>query len=132
MPDTHPVGSTSSQFAPPATVSDSGQNKLAEAVKSLNTFSNYCYATLAADNALIEKIADQGARDRAQRVSQAVEQSIGKIIDHQEQYLEQLTPGPDAEASIERSMQKLITNRSSETNNLEQLNVFIQQAMSKN
>jgi hypothetical protein len=29
-------------------------------------------------------------------------------------------------------MQKLITNRSSETNNLEQLNVFIQQAMSKN
>ena len=150
LPDIHPVGSTSSQsappvvdtkatiaptatqYAPPATVSDSGLDKLAEAVKSLNIFSNYCYATLAADNSLIEKIADQKARDRAERVSQAVEQSIGKIIDRQEQYLDQLTPGPDADASIERSMSKLIANRASETNNLEQLNVFIQQAMSKN
>ena len=150
LPDIHPVGSTSSQsappavetkptvaptatqYVPPATVSDSGLDKLAEAVKSLNIFSNYCYATLAANNALIEKIADQKARDRAERVSQAVEQSIGKIIDRQEQYLDQLTPGPDADASIERSMSKLIANRASETNNLEQLNVIIQQAMSKN
>jgi hypothetical protein len=127
-----PVASTATQFAPPAAVSEPALDKLSEAVKSLNIFSNYCYATLAADNALIEKIADQKARDRAERVSQAVEQSIGKIIDHQEEYLDQLTPGPDADASIERSRQKLISNRASETNNLEQLKVFIQQVMSKN
>lgn len=127
-----PIEPTVSQKTPQVTVPESSQDKLADAIKSLNTFSNYCYATLSADNALIEKIADQKARDRAERVSQAVEQSIGKIIDRQEQYLDQLTPGPDADASVERSIPKLLANRSSETNNLIQLDIFIRQALSKN
>ena len=124
--------STATQNTPPAAIPESSQSKLGDAINTLNTFSNYCYATLAADNGLIGKISDQGAHDRLQRVSQAVEQSIGKIIAHQKEYLDQLTPGPDAEASIERSSRKLVLNRASETNNLDQLKMFIQQAMSKN
>ena len=142
-----PVGSTSSQNTPqdviqakqptatqntPPALPESSQGKLAEAIKSLNVFSNYCYATLSTDNALIGKISDQGYHERLERISQAVEQSISKIIARQQEYLDQLTPGPDADASIERSTPKLVANRSSETNNLVQLNLAIQQAMPKN
>jgi hypothetical protein len=142
-----PVGSTSSQNTPqdviqakqptatqntPPALPESSQGKLAEAIKSLNVFSNFCYATLSTDNALIGKISDQGYHERLERISQAVEQSISKIIAHQQEYLDQLTPGPDADASIERSTAKLVANRSSETNNLVQLKLAIQQAMPKN
>jgi len=123
---------TATQSTPPAAVPESSQGKMAEAIKSLNTFSNYCYTTLSTDHGLIEKISDQRAHDRLERVSQAVEQSISKMIARQQQYLDQLTPGPDADASIERSTPKLVSNRSSETNNLDQLNLAIQQAMSRN
>jgi hypothetical protein len=126
-----PIEPTTSPNTPPA-LPESSQGKLAEAIKSLNVFSNYCYATLSTDNALIGKISDQGYHERLERISQAVEQSISKIIAHQQEYLDQLTPGPDADASIERSTAKLVANRSSETNNLVQLKLAIQQAMPKN
>jgi hypothetical protein len=123
--------STVTQNSPQTILPEPSQGKLSEAIKSLNTFSNYCYATLSTNNALIAKISDPGYHERLERISQAVEQSISKIIAHQQEYLEQLTPGPDADASIERSTAKLVANRSSETNNLVQLNLAIQQAMPK-
>jgi hypothetical protein len=123
---------TATQNTPQATVSESSQGKLPEAIKSLNTFSNYCYATLSADHALIAQIADPKARARLMEMSQAVEQSVDRMVARQAQYFSEYTPGPEADASFERSIPKMITGRASETNNLDHLKGFIQQAMSKN
>jgi hypothetical protein len=126
-----PVSPTTTQYTPSA-VPQSSQDKLADAIKNLNTFSNYCFATLAADNALIEKISNDKIHDRLDHQSQRVDLGIGKLLNRQEIYLDQFVPGPEANASIDHSTQNLTADRAAATNDLMDLNDSIQRALQKN
>ena len=102
---------TDKPTAPPKTA-------IAAAVDALNTFSNYCVTTLAADNDRIGKIANNGFRNKLSAASQEIQSWTSRMVSHQQEYLESLTPGADGDASVQRSIEKLNIDRDSVSNAL--------------
>jgi len=104
---------------------------VAAAQDALNTFSNYCFVTLAADNARIEKITNQKVNTRMDRLSQRLQEKINSAISHQQAYLDTLAPGAEADASLARSNPNLVAVRQSTTNILNGFTTEIDNALRK-
>jgi hypothetical protein len=101
---------------------------LAGAVDGLNSFSNYCAATLIADNDRIGQLPNKGVRYALTEKSVKIQSAIDKMIADQGQYLESLAPGTEADASVERSTPPMNMARQSATNALSRLDIQIQNA----
>jgi hypothetical protein len=108
--------------------SASASGGIGAAVNDLNTFSNYCMATLAADQDRIEAIPNNPVKTKLKATSLEIQAGINKMISHQQEYLESLTPGAEADASLKRAIPNLNIPRTSATNALTQLDIGINNA----
>ena len=69
---------------------------MAAAVEALNTFSNYCVTTLAAENDQIQKISNNGLRNKMSMSLLQVQTGVGNVIGRQRALLEGITPGTES------------------------------------
>jgi hypothetical protein len=122
------VSTTTAPAALETKPSDTPKTALTAAVDALNTFSNYCASTLAADNDRIKKISNNQARTKMGAASLNLQEAINNTISQQQEYLESLTTSAEADASVKQSTPPMIYARQSATNALTRFDAEIYNA----
>jgi hypothetical protein len=145
-PATMPVVETKTAAAiavtstPPTAAATASQNnnqtdqslkdRLAAAIDSLNSFSNYCMTTLAADRDRIDKL-PASVQDRMSAAFQARTKATEWTINRERQDLEQLAASPENAASLEHTISRMTTARGWATNALMAFDQEISKATSQ-
>ena len=75
---------------------------MAAPVEALNTFSNYCVITLAAENDQIQKISNNGLRNKLSMSLLQIQTGVGNVISRQRALLEGIQP--DTESMVFRTL----------------------------